>query len=139
MSRDYINVSFASMDGKACKAGMFTQMSIEYEADKSLGFGAMVQVIDASDYRCKRVRMAAYVKSEEVERWAGLWMRVDGPDYEMQSFDNMEDRPIQGSSDWTRYEIVLPVFEDSWEIFFGILLDGAGKLWLRDIQIDVVE
>jgi hypothetical protein len=34
---------------------------------------------------------------------------------------------------------VLPVFEDSCEIFFGILLNGAGKLWLRDVQLDVVE
>jgi hypothetical protein len=111
----------------------------EDKADESLGFGAMAQIIDASDYRRKRVRMVAYVKSEEIEQWAGLWMRVDGPDYEVQSFDNMEDRPIYGSSDWTRYEIVLPVFEESCEIFFGILLAGAGKLWLRDVQIDVVE
>ncbi|KAH8749305.1 hypothetical protein F5882DRAFT_421523 [Hyaloscypha sp. PMI_1271] len=99
----------------------------------------MAQVVDASNYRCKRVRMAALVKSEDVKQWAGLWVRVDGPDYEVQSFDNMEDRPIQGSSDWSRYEIVLPVFEDSWEIFFGILLDGTGKLWVRDVQINVAE
>ncbi|KAH8768743.1 hypothetical protein BGZ57DRAFT_856308 [Hyaloscypha finlandica] len=123
VSQDEINVSFASIDGKACDAG----------------FGAMAQVVDASNYRCKRVRMAALVKSEDVKQWAGLWVRVDGPDYEVQSFDNMEDRPIQGSNDWTRYEIVLPVFEDSWEIFFGIILDGTGKLWLRDVQINVAE
>ena len=105
----------------------------------TLDFGAMAQTIDASDYRCKRVRMAAYVKSEGIEQWAGLWMRVDGPEYEVQSFDNMQDRPIHGSNDWTRHDIVLPVFENSCEIFFGILLNGAGKLWLRDVQLDVVE
>jgi len=99
----------------------------------------MAQTIDASAYRRKRVRMAAYVKSEGIKQWAGLWMRVDGPEYEVQSFDNMQDTPIRGSNDWTCYDIVLPVFEDSCEIYFGVLLNGAGKLWLRDIQLDTIE
>ena len=66
-------------------------------------------------------------------------MRVDGPDDLVHSFDNMEDRSVKGSSDWTRYEIDLPVFEESWVIWFGILLGGKGKVWLRDVQIDAVE
>jgi len=99
----------------------------------------MAQIIDASDYRCKQVRMSAYVKWEGIEEWAGLWMRVDGPEDEVQSFDNMQDRSFHGSSDWTHHHIVLPVFENSCEIFFGLLLSGPGKLWLRDIRLDVVE
>ena len=36
--------------------------------------------------------------------WAGLWMRVDkGKD--MVAFDNMQDRPIKGTTDWQRYYI----------------------------------
>ena len=50
----------------------------------------------------------------------------------------MEDRAIRGTSDWTRYEVILPVFEDSQMIVFGVLLCGTGQLWLRDIHIDVV-
>jgi erythromycin esterase len=103
------------------------------------GFGAFAQWIGADEYRGKQVQMAAYVKSEAVEQWAGLWMRVDGPDGQSQSFDNMQDRAIQGTSDWARYEIVLPVFEDSQIIVFGILLVGKGRLWLRDVQLEIVE
>jgi erythromycin esterase len=103
------------------------------------GFGAFAQLIGADEYRGKQVQMVAYVKSEAVEQWAGLWMRVDGPDGQSQSFDNMQDRAIQGTSDWTRYEIVLPVFEDSQIIVFGILLVGKGRLWLRDVEIGMIE
>ena len=111
----------------------------ESEDDESGDFGAFAQKIDADMYRGKRVQMAAYMKSEEVEQWAGLWMRVVGPNGEVHSFDNMQDRAIKGSSDWTRYEITLPVKMDSREIFFGILVVGKGKVWLRGVQIDVTE
>jgi len=97
----------------------------------------MAQILNAHNYRAKKVKMSAYVKSEAVEHWAGLWMRVDGPDRELHSFDNMEDRPIKGTTEWERYEIVLPVYEESFEIFFGVLLDGGGKLWLRDFQLEI--
>ena len=62
-------------------------------------YGGLMQVFDADDYRGKRVRLAGYVKSESVEPWAGLWMRVDGPNRRMLSFDNMENRPIVGTTE----------------------------------------
>ncbi|GAJ22896.1 unnamed protein product, partial [marine sediment metagenome] len=40
------------------------------------GFGTLMQMFKAEDYRSKRVRMSAYVKAEKIEDWAGLWMRV---------------------------------------------------------------
>lgn len=107
--------------------------------DEPSGFGAFAQTIDADEYHGKQLRMAADMKSQEVEEWAGLWMRVDGPDDEVQSFDNMEDRGITGGTDWTRYEITLPVFADSQEIIFGILLVGKGKIWLRNVQVHIVD
>jgi erythromycin esterase len=109
------------------------------KADGSSGFVAFAQTIDADEYHGKQLRMAADMKSQEVEEWAGLWMRVDGPDDEVQSFDNMYDRGITGGTDWTRYEIVLPVFADSQGIMFGVLLVGKGKIWLRNVQIQIVD
>jgi hypothetical protein len=139
-----ICVSFASKVGESPRSAADPQTvdvdeNGECEDDESGDFGAFAQTIDADMYRGKRVQMVAYVESEEVEQWAGLWVRVDGPNGEAQSFDNMHDRAIKGSSDWTRYEIVLPVDMDSRHIFFGILLVGKGKLRLRGVQIDVTE
>ena len=74
------------------------------------GFGTLMQTASPGDYRGKRVRFSGYVKSENVKSgWAGLWLRIDGPKQEMLGFDNMEPRAIKGTTDWTRYEIVLDV------------------------------
>ena len=103
----------------------------------SNGFGTMMQSVRAEHYKGKRVRLSGFVKSQEVGSWAGLWMRVDqGKD--MLAFDNMQDRPIKGTTDWQRYDVVLSVPEDSTGISFGILLDGAGKVWLSSMKFDVV-
>ena len=38
-----------------------------------------MQTFKADAFRGERVRMSGYVRSKEVSDWAGLWMRVDGP------------------------------------------------------------
>ncbi len=102
------------------------------------GFGTLMQTFQASAYLNKRLRYSAYVKSEEVENWAGLWMRIDGSQAKMLGFDNMQNRPIKGTLDWQPYEIVLNVPQDSTNIAFGILLEGSGQVWLSDIRFTEV-
>lgn len=102
------------------------------------GFGTMMQSFDASIYRGKRLRMTAYVTTEGISGWAGLWMRVDGPSEETYSFDNMENRPIIGSTEWTKYECVLDVPEGSKDVLFGILIEGDGKAWVDDFNFEIV-
>jgi hypothetical protein len=86
--------------------------------------------------------MSAWAKADGVADWAGLWMRVDGPDTRKTgkslSFDNMQNQPIKGTSDWTRYEIVLDVPQATIALAFGILLEGKGEVWLDDVQFTVV-
>jgi hypothetical protein len=50
----------------------------------------------------------------------------------------MQDRPIKGTTDWQRYDVVLDVPADSTGISFGILLDGTGKVWLSATKFDIV-
>src|SRR5947208_16401718 len=50
---------------------------LKAKADQD-GFGTLMQSIAAANYLGKRVRLSGYVKSDNVVRWAGLWMRVDG-------------------------------------------------------------
>src|SRR5579872_6983482 len=38
------------------------------------GFGTLMQEFSATQYLGKRVRFSAWVKSDRVTRWAGLWM-----------------------------------------------------------------
>jgi len=102
------------------------------------GFGTLMQEFSAEHFQSTRQRLSAYIKTAGVERWAALWMRVDGPDGKVLAFDNMQDRPISGTRDWRSYHIVLDVPEDSEAIAFGVLLNGPGRVWLDDIQITLV-
>jgi hypothetical protein len=103
-------------------------------------FGTMVQCIDPADYAGKRIRFSAYVKARDVRDWAGLWMRVDGEGGcgTTLAFDNMSARPIKGSRDWARYEIVLNVGKEAKNICLGLLLQGKGNVWLSGVSFEAV-
>ncbi len=54
------------------------------------------------------------------------------------SFDNMQSRPIKGTVDWRKYEIVLDVPQQTAGIYFGVLLAGSGGVWLSNVQLEIV-
>ena len=107
-------------------------------AAKPSGFGTLMQTFQADAYAGKRVRMSGYARAQDVKDWAGLWMRVDGARGEPLAFDHMQDRAIKGTSDWKKYEIVLDVPESAQHIAFGLLLTGAGQVWMGDLSFEVV-
>ncbi len=102
------------------------------------GFGTLMQSINAANYAGKRVRLRAWVESRDVSDWAGLWMRVD-KGREAVTFDNMQDRPIKGTQSWNTYDVVLDVPADATNINFGILLTGAGEVWMNHVSLEVVD
>ncbi len=71
-----------------------------------------------------------------------MWMRVDGdnpnPHKRSLSFDNMQGRPIKGTVDWKKYEIILDVPQESVLIAYGVLLDGPGSVWLDNFEFEVI-
>ncbi len=103
------------------------------------GFGTLMQMFKADDYRNKRMRFSAVVKSAGIEEWAGLWMRIDGQKQgETLAFDNMQNRPIQGTTDWQKYEVCLDVPQESVCVAFGLLLAGKGQAWLSEVELEAV-
>jgi hypothetical protein len=72
---------------------------LKAKADQD-GFGTLMQNFSAAKFEGQRVRMSACVRSENVTRWAGLWLRVDGPDTQPQplAFDNMQNRLVKGTT-----------------------------------------
>lgn len=101
------------------------------------GFGTLMQQFDAAQYAGKRVRLKAWVKSENVNDWAGLWMRVDSGAKSV-AFDNMQNRPIKGITGWQNYAVVLDVPKDATGISFGILVSKSGTVWLNSAQFEIV-
>jgi hypothetical protein len=101
------------------------------------GFGTLMQRFDASQFAGMRVRLSAWVKSENVDDWAGLWMRVDTATKSV-AFDNMQHRAITGTTAWQRYAVVLDVPQDATGISFGVLVIESGTVWLNSVQFEIV-
>ena len=104
------------------------------------GFATIMQSFSPTSYLGKRVRLSGYIKSRDVASWAGMWFRIDGPDKAIPlAFDNMQERPIKGTNEWKKYEIVLDAPENSTGFAFGVLLAGPGEVWLDDLKFEVVD
>lgn len=104
---------------------------------KGTGFGTLMQMLAADEYRGGRWKLSARMRTEDAKK-AQLWMRVDGPDRKMNAFDNMDDRPVTGDSEWRNYEIVLDVAPDSVAVAFGFFLFGDGQVWADDFKLERV-
>lgn len=106
---------------------------------KGNGFGTIMQYISAENYLGKRLKLSGYVKSNGVEGRGAMWMRIDGEMGQQLGFDNMLGRPIKGTTDWKKYEVVLDIPFGSKGIAYGILLGGKGKVWFDNLKIDEVD
>lgn len=109
-------------------------------AFRELGdFGVASSQVPVDAARGKRLRLIGFIKTEEITRgYAGLWMRVDGPAGVL-AFDNMHERGISGTTEWTRYEIELDVAADAVAIKFGALLTGDGTAWVDSLSFEIAE
>jgi hypothetical protein len=70
--------------------------------------------------------------------YAGLWLRVDGPepgDARVLAFDNMRGRGPHGTTGWARYDVRLPVPKAAKAVFLGVLLSGGGTVWADDLEL----
>jgi hypothetical protein len=108
--------------------------------DKKIhGFATLVKSGKPDLYLGKTIKMSGYVKSEKVKSWAGLWMRIDYYENKILAFDNMYNRAIKGTNDWTKYEVVLFVPQDATDFSYGVMLEGEGQIWFKDIQLEIVD
>ncbi|HCY74401.1 MAG: hypothetical protein IH620_04515 [Ignavibacterium sp.] len=112
---------------------------IKSKAPKENEFGTLMQTISAENYLGKRLQISGYIKSENVNGWSGMWMRIDGENNQQLGFDNMRDRTIKGTTDWKKYEIVLDIPINSKTINYGVLLGSNGKVWFDNFRLDEVD
>lgn len=101
------------------------------------GYGTLMQTVVATPYLGKRIRLRALIKTESVDDWAGLWMRIDKKNATL-AFDNMHGRAIRGTQPWTGYDVVLDVPADATSISFGIVLSGPGQVEINQLTVEPV-
>ncbi|MCP3138797.1 AraC family transcriptional regulator [Pyxidicoccus xibeiensis] len=104
------------------------------------GYGTFMQAFGAQDFRGKRLRFSAALRVKDVEGWAGLWMRVEGPDPKQPlAFDNMQSRALVGSVGCKRYEVVLDVPKEATTIMAGLIMSGTGHAWMGGVRFEPVD
>jgi RNA polymerase sigma factor (sigma-70 family) len=102
-------------------------------------FGGMMQTISAEQFLNKRVRLTAWMKTEDAQRGANLWMRVDGQSQgQSLAFDNMNNRQPKGTTGWQQYSVVLDVPANATALNYGVFVAGEGKAWINGLSIDPV-
>ena len=101
------------------------------------GMGTLARSTPARIYRGKRVRLSANLRTEKAGR-AQLWMRIDGPGGRVLAIDDMQSRPLRGTTRWRRYSIVLDVPREATDISLGFLLAGSGAVWANDFSLNPV-
>jgi erythromycin esterase len=109
---------------------------IKFTGDGADGFCTLMQSFKANGYHGKRVRMSAWVRTENADS-AQLWLRLDSANG-MAGLDNMDNRPVKGTVDWKKYELVLDVPTNTVNVPFGALLAGKGQAWVDDFAFEIV-
>lgn len=100
---------------------------------------SVMQVFRADKYRGMRVRFSATVTTKDVSGWAGLWMRVDGPQQKTLAFDNMQARPLRGTTGCGVQAVVLEVAQSAEVIALGLVVEGTGSAQLSGIDLEAVD
>jgi hypothetical protein len=103
------------------------------------GWGTLAQTIKADKYIGQRLRLSVRLKSDAVSRLQ-MWFEVDGANHAMIVYNNMDDRPVTGTTDWKRYDIVLDVPPNGSFIDLGFFLQGGeGEGWADAVKLEKVD
>ena len=123
----------AGMNGK-------NAATVKSIANNIVGFGTLMQYSSAEKFLGKRIRLSGYVKTKDVVKKSCFWLRVERTNSQISlAFDNMQDRPIVGTTDWKKYEIVLDVPSNATKISYGGLLKGTGQIWFYNLAFEIVD
>jgi len=107
------------------------------------GFGVGTSSFPVEIAAGHTITFSGYIKTENITRgYAGLWWRIDGSKNEagrpaILGFDNMQARGPRGTTEWTKYEITMPVPAEAQNINFGVLHPGNGTAWFDSLQVAI--
>lgn len=90
--------------------------------------------IPADSLRLRRIKWSGRMKTQDVENFTSLWLRVDGATG-MLVLDNGVARGLKGTNDWTPFEATAVVPSRATRIVFGLLLSGTGSVRVEGLKI----
>jgi hypothetical protein len=108
---------------------------VSFDAGQKTQGAGLRQDIQADDYRGKRVRWSAWIKTEGIEGSAFMTIAAIGGKI------RTEARTFAAATqDWKRYDTVIDVPQDAIHIALAYFLDGKrGRTWVDDMSFEVVD
>jgi hypothetical protein len=103
------------------------------------GYGVALQHVSPKPWLGKRLRISAFIQTDNVVARGDFWARAQGadspPDGPGLSWATTALRP---TSAWARYELVLDIPLTAVALQFGAGIQGPGRLWIDDVTIETV-
>lgn len=121
-----------AVDGEVVHGGRWS-VRLERDASSPQEFSTITKSIPM-DFQGKTLEWRGFLRTQDVSGYVGLWMREDGVAGPV-AFENMQQRQVRGTREWTEYSITLPVRADARMLFFGVLVGGTGTVWADDLQL----
>ncbi len=110
--------------------------ALQSQGSAMTGWTTMTGTFPAEAARGKKLKFSCWIRTENVTGWAGAWWRCDTP-AGTNGFNNMQDKNITGTTEWSLHEFTIDVPKDTQNINFGFMLNADGTAWFDDIEIEL--
>lgn len=101
-------------------------------------YRGLFQSIRADDYRGKRVRLEAHLKTSGVPEGASIFLdEISKEGYTL--FVSKDPLHSAGAVDWQPYSLVIDVPANARALTLGVMVKNAGDLWLSDLSLTIAD
>jgi len=107
---------------------------IQNEITATEGKFAAITFSLPANFSAKKITLKGFIKTENVNGYAGLWLRADAGT-NVADFSNLGESAPEGSTDWRNYNTSIKMDKDVTKIVFGGLLSGSGKAWFDKFEL----
>lgn len=118
-------------------------LQLESIGKNIMGSGAVIQTISSSNYIGKRIKLSAYIKTENVNDFACLVLCSNQNLDELWNDDEVisEDKKtfLKGNHEYKKIECYLNVTDNFGNIVLGAMIKGEGKIWLDRFNLEIIE
>ncbi len=126
-----------NLDGHTAYAG---KSSLKINGKDTLSLKTVITFAQKIDYEVagvKRIKLTAYIKTNNAKGTAAIFCRVfDGNDKRI-AFQNSEMQKISitGTTDWKKYTLLVTLPPGTKQIAPGGYVSGGGEVWFDDLEI----
>jgi C-terminal processing protease CtpA/Prc len=128
----WLSTAGVVVDGQIAHSGK-NSLRIDRDAS-SAGTFTTINLTLPLDFAAKNVVWSGWVRTENVNGAAAIWLREDGTTPSL-AFATTQGLNVNGTQNWTQYSISVPELSDGKSLIFGFLLLGTGRAWVDDLQL----